>query len=219
MSRTWADEDVCVCQDTSGGLFDDMELVYNTSPSMHSLDATLQADVKLQVTPAPSPQDTPLGTGARLTLLCGAFLPQHCFSGFPRLGIMRMPALSQAKAPPPLCPSAKAPVDASQGSARGPELPSEAHGEGEAVVPAPSHSLYIFGNFPVAGEVSTARAGLHTQHSCLWPSDWADLPDAVGPYLALLPHTFSLRQALMCCACVAWGCAGPGGEPKRGGAA
>lgn len=54
-SPTWADEDVCVCQDTSGGLFDDMELIYNTSPSMHSLDATLQADVKLQVAP-PLPQ-------------------------------------------------------------------------------------------------------------------------------------------------------------------
>jgi salicylate hydroxylase len=50
-------------EDTSGGLFDDMELIYNTRPSLESLPPHLQADPALR----------------------------HCFSGMPRVGIMRMP--------------------------------------------------------------------------------------------------------------------------------
>lgn len=50
--------------DTSNGLFDDMELIYNTCPSIAKLTDEERSDPEVQ----------------------------YCFTGFPRIGIMKMPA-------------------------------------------------------------------------------------------------------------------------------
>lgn len=170
-------------QDTSGGLFDDMELIYNTSPSMAQLDPVLRHDDKLQVRGgrgAAMHTDT-LYISPRLPchhLSCSPSPPciaehvecalsvirQHCFSGFPRIGIMRMPAVTDAPAPHHHAHEEeheeKEVLSSSPSSSPtllGSSPPPEKAAALSSPPPSSRHFLYIFGNFPVDGEASRGR--------------------------------------------------------------